>query len=772
MPSPMEDLGYLNELNDAQRAAVLHTGGPALVIAGAGSGKTRVLVYKIIHLLQSGYQPDSLMALTFTNKAAREMRSRIEAQVGAATARRLRMGTFHSIFLRILRQHADLLGYTSDFSVYNTSDVKSRIKAIIKDMGLDDKIYKPQVVQSKISRAKNNLLSPEAYRNHHEIIRQDIKQGLHRMADIYLRYTHELRQSNAMDFDDLLLQINILFRDQPEVLSYWQERIDYLLIDEYQDTNIAQYMIARALMGERGNIFVVGDDAQSIYSFRGANIKNMLGFSNNFPGTKVFKLEENYRSTQTIVKAASAVIAHNRDQLPKQVFSSGPVGQPIELHEALNAEAEAMWVQTSIERIRRATGASYSDFAILYRTRAQSRLLELVLRRSQTPFRIYGGMSFFEYKEIMDVMAYLRLLTNEQDGEAMLRIINYPKRGIGSTTLERIRQVAQQYDVPLMTVVRSLESYSVDVTRGAKAKLESFVSLIDEMRAELSPHTGQGFYRAMERIIRRTGIIAELSSDKTDEGISKVDNINELLTSMAEYETRMLEDGDTPSLAHYISEVSLLTDQDTQGEESTPSVNLMTIHASKGLEFRHLFIVGLEEALFPSRMSTEERELEEERRLFYVAITRAEETCAIGYAKERMRNGTYERTSPSRFLRELPPDLLTNHAPSLGKAQPSGRSWQSYVGDELPTTFDKQEMPVPAPSSSSKPKFRPRALGYTPATAHDLYEGCRVRHPKLGEGTVSSISETTAGEEKAEVYFDDLGLKSLILRFARLELLD
>lgn len=767
----MEDSSYLRELNDAQRAAVLHQAGPALVIAGAGSGKTRVLVYKIIHLLHSGYQPDSLMALTFTNKAAREMRSRIEAQVGASTARRLRMGTFHSIFLRILRQHADLLGYTSDFSIYNTSDVKSRLKAIIKDMGLDDKIYKPQLVQSKISRAKNNLLSPEGYRNQHELVRQDIKQGVHRISDIYLRYAHELRQSNAMDFDDLLLQINILFRDHAQVLQYWQERIEYLLIDEYQDTNIAQYMIARALMGDRGNIFVVGDDAQSIYSFRGANIKNMLGFSHNFPGTKVFRLEENYRSTQTIVQAANAVIAHNRDQLPKEVFSSGPVGEPIEIHEAINAEAEAMWVQSSIERMRRSLGASYSDFAILYRTRAQSRMLELVLRRSQTPFKIYGGMSFFEHKEIMDVMAYLRLLTNEQDGEAMLRIINYPKRGIGSTTLERIRQVAQQSDLPLMTVVRDPEAYSVDVSRGAKAKLEAFVTLIDNMRAQLSSDKGQGFYQAMERIIRQTGIIAELSNDKTDEGISKVDNVNELLTSIAEYETRMLEDADIPSLSHYISEVSLLTDQDTQEQESMPSVTLMTIHASKGLEFRHLFIVGLEEGLFPSGRSMEERELEEERRLFYVAITRAEETCAIGYAKERMRNGTYEHTSPSRFLRELPPNLLTNRAPSLSFPKATRGVQQSYIGDELPTTFSRHEALSPPSPSAKKPQFTPRALDYTPATADDLYEGCRVRHPKLGEGTVSSISET-AGEAKADVYFDDLGLKSLILRFARLELLD
>lgn len=767
----MKRPSYLSELNEAQCAAVLHEGGPALVIAGAGSGKTRVLVYKIIHLLNSGYQPDSLMALTFTNKAAREMRARIEAQVGISTARRLRMGTFHSIFLRILRQHAELLGYTSDFSIYNTSDVKSRLKAIIKDMGLDDKTYKPQVVQSKISRAKNNLLSPEGYRNQHELIRQDIKQGVHRLSDIYLRYSHELKQSNAMDFDDLLLQINVLFRDYPEVLNLWRERISYLLIDEYQDTNIAQYMIARALMGESGNIFVVGDDAQSIYSFRGANIKNMLGFSHNFPGTKIFKLEENYRSTQTIVKAANAVIAHNRDQLPKEVFSSGSVGQPIEIHEAINAEAEAMWVQNSIERMRRAMGASYSDFAILYRTRAQSRMLELVLRRSQTPFRIYGGMSFFEHKEIMDVMAYLRLLTNEQDSEAMLRIINYPKRGIGSTTLERIRQVAQEADVPLMTVVRHPEAYAVDVSRGAKAKLEGFVSLIDGMRAALHPSQGQGFYQTMERIVRQTGIVADLCSDKTDEGISKVDNVNELLTSIAEYETRMLEDGDSPSLSHYISEVSLLTDQDTQGEETIPSVTMMTIHASKGLEFRHLFIVGLEEALFPSRMSMEERELEEERRLFYVAITRAEETCAIGYAKERMRNGTYERTSPSRFLRELPPALISNHAPSLNFPKASASVAKSYTGDELPTSFARQEALQPSASPTQKPRMISREIHYTPATADDLYEGCRVRHPKLGEGTISNIYQE-GGEDKAEIYFDNGGLKSLILRFSRLELLD
>lgn len=778
---PNED--YLNELNAAQRAAVEYNDGPALVIAGAGSGKTRVLVYKILHLIRLGYDPSRLMALTFTNKAAREMRQRIELIIGPA-ARRLRMGTFHSIFLSILRQHASLLGYSPSFSVYNSSDSKNRIKAIIKQMSLDDKVYKPNAVAGAISRAKNRLISPEAYRANVEYLRLDAKAGLGRLWEIYARYTQELKQSNAMDFDDLLFEINILLRNHPDVLAYWQGQIDYLLIDEYQDTNFAQYMIARQLMQERGNIFVVGDDAQSIYSFRGANLDNILRFRETFAGAKIFKLEQNYRSSQTIVQAAGALIQHNKHQIPKEVFSLGEVGEAIELHEAFSGDMEASWVCKRIDDLRRQTGATYDQFAVLYRTNVQSRTLEQVFRRTGIPFRIYGGRSFFDHKEIMDVVAYMRLVVNPNDEEALLRVINYPRRGIGETTMAKLRQQAFEVGKPLMEVLQELEHYELGISRATQSKLSGFAALITELRG-LSESTAD-FYEGMQLMISRTGIPVDLMSDTSLEGKSRQENIKEMLSGIEEYSRNAQEQGQEPSLEAYLSEIALLTDQDKKEHHTETGVTLMTIHAAKGLEFKHVFIVGLEEMLFPSILSVEsEKDLEEERRLFYVAITRAEKTCHLGYARQRFRNGRTENTQPSRFLRELPPALLKRNSASIDTMIEFERSgWRQQRGygrdqmaSELPQHFTSQSFLPPSPTGGKRRHIGRRVAGEDaePEVSHerigDLRVGGRVRHRIFGDGQITAL-EGLGDNAKAIVAFDKVGSKKLLIQFARLEPLD
>ena len=773
MPSTTPlDFPYLAELNEAQRAAVTYNDGPALVIAGAGSGKTRVLVYKLLYLLDCGYHPMGLMALTFTNKAAREMRQRISERAGSV-ARQIRMGTFHSVFLSILRLHASLLGYTPTFSVYNTSDSRSCIKAIVKRLGLDDKVYKPNLIHSRISSAKNRLLTPEAYASYGELVKYDAKSGLPRIAEIYRLYWDELRQSNAMDFDDLLLQINILFRQHPEILKEWQERIDYLLIDEYQDTNFAQYMVAKQLMQEKGAIFVVGDDAQSIYSFRGANLDNILNFEKTFPSTKVFKLERNYRSTQTIVSAAGSIIAYNEYQIPKQVFSEEAVGEPIQVHEALSGELEALWAGEEIQRLHREQGDSYDSIAILYRTNAQSRTLEQVFRRLGIPFRIYGGRSFFDHKEIMDVMAYLRVLINEQDEEALLRIINYPKRSIGDTTIQRVHSASRTHHLPIMEILRDPLAYGVAVNRPTAGRLQSFAALLDELRT-LS-QTSEDLYDVVEQVILQTGILADLQSDTTQEGKTRVENIQELLSGIEEYVQATLEEGDTPTLASYVSGVALLTDQDTQGE-GEEAVTLMTIHASKGLEFPHVFVLGLEEDLFPSSMSNTGRELEEERRLFYVALTRAEKTCHLGYARERFRNGRTEFCRPSRFLRELPTELIQfDTAHGFG----STPSWlqgtpRPQRGGELPRDFSSAPdfLPQARPSRRVLTQRRWSDEAEEKLTSiGNLRIGTRVLHKRFGEGEVMEL-EGSGENAKAVVAFDAGDTKKLLLRFAQLQVLD
>ena len=768
------DLPYLSELNEAQRAAVVYNDGPALVIAGAGSGKTRVLVYKLLYLLDSGYHPAGLMALTFTNKAAREMQARISQHVGSV-ARQIHMGTFHSIFGKILRQHAQLLGYTSDFSIYNTNDSRSRIKAIIKQLGLDDKVYKPNVVHNRISSAKNRLITASAYASYSDFIKYDVKSGLPKLYEVYLHYESELKRANAMDFDDLLLQINILFRQHPDVLKLWQERIDYLLIDEYQDTNFAQYMIARQLMQDKGAIFVVGDDAQSIYSFRGANLDNILSFEKTFPTARTFKLERNYRSTQTIVKAAGQIIANNEYQIPKEVFSEESVGEPITVHEALTGDLEALWVADEVQRLHH-QGSGYSSVAVLYRTNAQSRTLEQVFRRVGLPFRIYGGRSFFDHKEIMDVIAYFRVLVNELDEEALLRIINYPKRSIGDTTIQRVRQAASQQGLPVMHILRDPLGYGVEVNKPTAARLQAFAALLDDLRA-YNQQEGD-LYAIAERVINETGILTDLKSDTTSEGKARVENIQELLGGIDEYIHAALEVGQAPTLGVYLSEIALMTDQDKSGEEGE-SITLMTVHSAKGLEFPHVFIVGMEEDLFPSMMSNVGKELEEERRLFYVALTRAEKTCHIGYARERFRNGRTEFSRPSRFVRELPKELVTFDSGLSSHTSPWDRPKAVRpTGGDLPTDFSDRPVFHATPSVPSTPSRRVfierREAGDVPEEKHThigaLAVGGRVLHKRFGAGVINEL-EGRGDNTKATVTFDTGETKKLLLRFAQLEVL-
>lgn len=765
------DLPYLSELNEAQRAAVVYNDGPALVIAGAGSGKTRVLVYKLLYLLDSGYHPAGLMALTFTNKAAREMQARISQHVGSV-ARQIHMGTFHSIFGKILRQHAQLLGYTPDFSIYNTNDSRSRIKAIIKQLGLDDKTYKPNVVHNRISSAKNRLITASAYASYSDFIKYDAKSGLPKLYEVYLHYESELKHANAMDFDDLLLQINILFRQHPDVLKLWQERIDYLLIDEYQDTNFAQYMIARQLMQDKGAIFVVGDDAQSIYSFRGANLDNILSFEKTFPTARTFKLERNYRSTQTIVKAAGQIIANNEYQIPKEVFSEESVGDPITVHEALTGDLEALWVADEVQRLHH-QGNAYSSVAVLYRTNAQSRTLEQVFRRVGLPFRIYGGRSFFDHKEIMDVIAYFRVLVNELDEEALLRIINYPKRSIGDTTIQRVRQAASQQGLPVMHILRDPLGYGVEVNKPTAARLQAFAALLDDLRT-YNQQEGD-LYAIAERVINETGILTDLKSDTTSEGKARVENIQELLGGIDEYIHAALEVGQAPTLGVYLSEIALMTDQDKEGEEGD-SITLMTVHSAKGLEFPHVFIVGMEEDLFPSMMSNVGKELEEERRLFYVALTRAEKTCHIGYARERFRNGRTEFSRPSRFVRELPKELVTFDSGLSSHTSPWDRPKAVRpTGGDLPTDFSDRPVFHATPSASSRRVFiERREAGDAPEEKHThigaLAVGGRVLHKRFGAGVINEL-EGRDDNAKATVTFDTGETKKLLLRFAQLEVL-
>lgn len=759
---------FLNELNESQRLAVEYTDGPSLVIAGAGSGKTRVLTYKVAYLLKKGFPPSSILALTFTNKAAREMKERIAEIVGNKIARYLWMGTFHSIFSRILRSEAQYTGFTQNFSIYNQSNSKSLLRSIIKEMELDSKIYTPGLVQSRISMAKNNLITPKAYAADYSLIEKDRKNHVGKLCDVYQTYCIRCKQANAMDFDDLLLQTNLLFRDHPEVLQKYQQLFRYILVDEYQDTNFAQYLIIKKLAERHKNICVVGDDAQSIYSFRGANIDNIFQFKNSYQDAKIFKLEQNYRSTKTIVKAANSLIKKNKEQIQKTIFSEKEPGAPIKVFSTYTDLEEGIVVANCVAKLY-SENFQYQDIAILYRTNSQSRVLEEALRNRNIPYRIYGGLSFYERKEIKDVIAYCRLICNQQDEEALKRIINYPTRGIGETTVNKIIECAQQNQISLWEVISNLAEYKLPINSRTVTKIEQFKELIDVFVGQVNTRNA---YDLVNQLINVTGIFQDIYSDNSPENLSKQENIQELLKALHEFCERKEKEGDKGFLPDFLSEISLLTDQDTDKSEGD-RVTLMTVHSAKGLEFRAVFIVGMEEQLFPSIFSIfNERELEEERRLFYVAITRAKEHCFISYAKSRFRNGKTYFSEPSRFIKDIDKQYLD--LPSEATiSQQTSTSWDDTLVTEQKHFYQQSNGQETVGNSFSQKRLvklndlkEEKVLIEKPS----LPVGSLVKHNQFGIGKVIETCIVN-GNERAEIDFGEKGKKSLLLKFAKLEVL-
>ena len=781
---------FIQQLNTAQREAVLYTDGPQLVIAGAGSGKTRVLTYKIAHLLSLGYEPWRILALTFTIKAANEMKERIAGLVGRATASRLWMGTFHSIFSRILHANAEVLGFRKDFTIYDTADSRSLLKTIIKEMQLDDKIYKPAAVQSVISNAKNALITPSAYAANAELRDMDSKQKRPMMHNIYRVYWERCFRAGAMDFDDLLLYTNILFRDHPDVAQRYRDFFRYVLVDEYQDTNFSQHLIVNQLCRDHRQLCVVGDDAQSIYSFRGANIGNILNLRNEYPDLRIDKLEQNYRSTQNIVDAANAVISKNKQQIPKRVFSEKERGSKVQLLSAYSDYEEAFLVANRIKEMRLLNAQPYNDFAILYRTNAQSRVLEDALRKRNMPYRIYGGLSFYQRKEIKDAVAYFRLTINPNDEEAFKRVINYPARGIGDTTVAKVLACAQTHNVGVWSVITQPSEYNLPVNAGARNKLSAFCDLIDSFRSLVIE---KPLADTVEQILRRSGIINDIYATDTPENISRQENIQELINGVQEFVTQREEEGsDATTLADFLAEISLITDQDNGDESDNDKVTLMTIHSAKGLEFRNVIITGLEEDLFPSILSIDNpQQIEEERRLLYVAITRAQQNCILTYAKSRFRNGKTATCRPSRFIKDLDSryvDMPDNIDSPFASASQQTMSWNSstFVSRKSATEFrsekhsytvfkDPAETPHLKPVAGSK-----RLLNSDDTTAQQrdsivsqagtLRPNMRIRHDRFGLGTVESI-EGSGDNCKISVLFDNVGRKQLLLKFAKFTIL-
>lgn len=764
----------LEQLNPAQRRAVEFCHGPSLVIAGAGSGKTRVLTYKIAYLLEQGLPPHYILALTFTNKAAREMKQRIAELVGIKKARQLWMGTFHSIFSRILRSEAETIGFQSNFTIFDASDSKNLIKLIIKDMNLDDKIYKPSGIHNVISRAKNSLITPAIYAQSADILEHDRMSKRPQLHEIYQRYQNRLRAGNSMDFDDLLMYTNILFRDHAETLEKYRNRFQYILVDEYQDTNVSQHLIVKKLAESHHRVCVVGDDAQSIYSFRGANIDNILKFKSSFPETETFKLEQNYRSTQNIVNAANSLIKKNREQIFKNVFSEKEEGEKIEVLSAFSDFEEGLLVSNKIARMRWEEHASCGDFAILYRTNAQSRIFEEALRKKNIPYRIYGGLSFYQRKEIKDVIGYFRMIANPSDEEAFRRIVNYPTRGIGDVTVQKISSAAQLHGVSLWEIIAHPQKYNLDVNAGTAKKLTAFHTLIAGF---IEKNSSENAYEVAQAVIKESGIAKESYEDMTPEGMSRAQNIQELLNGINEFVSSRVEQGiEEVSLIDFLSEVSLLTDQDTDKESSDEKVTLMTVHASKGLEFKHVFVVGMEEDLFPSSLSrTEPRGLEEERRLFYVAITRAEATCTLTFAKSRFRNGTISASRESRFLTDIDPSLLVMERNTLSATRPDTANgfWET-LRKEYETSGNKQN----APTFSSPRKMIPvekssaaSSIASLSREASELKVGDIIEHERFGRGEVVQL-ELSGSDRRAFVEFEAAGRKQLLLKFAKFKILN
>ena len=808
-------MDLLNDLNDAQRAAVEYIDGPSLVIAGAGSGKTRVLTYKIAYLLSQGMKPWSIMALTFTNKAAREMKERIGKLVGDDLAQHLYMGTFHSIFSRILRAEAEHIGFNNNFTIYDESDSRSLLKAIIKEMGLDDKAYKPAAVHARISMAKNNLVTAEAYDSDPAILEQNKRAKMPAIGKIYVAYVQRCRQANAMDFDDLLMLTFQLFRDHEEIRQKYAGRFDYILVDEYQDTNHVQMSIVMQLCKEKLRVCVVGDDSQSIYSFRGANIDNILNYQKQLPGTQLFKLEQNYRSTQTIVEAANSLIHHNRNQIQKEVFSKNDKGEKILYKPAYSDKEEALIVAKNILRIKRQDDCGYDQFAILYRTNAQSRSFEEEFRKQGIPYRIYGGLSFYQRKEIKDIIAYFRLVANPDDEEAFKRIINYPARGIGATTVMKIADCAHQNQVSFWEVIGNVEHYGLNVNKGTQTKLENFRLLISSFIDR--SHT-LDVYELGDAIIRESRISEDIMSGKNADDLARQENLEEFLSGMQTFVAGRQEEGrmDEAYLTDYLQDVALLTDADSEGEKDEPRVSLMTIHAAKGLEFATVFVVGLEENIFPSPLAAVSvRELEEERRLLYVAITRAEKHCILTNAKNRFRYGKMEFDNPSRFIDEIDASLIEGGEETPESSFGGGRnSYGGYgsssrygseggYGGRMPWDRDRsgygrgyqnskpvasQFMADPKPgfksvravnavhrimgdtASSSSVALAGSSASKASSAAGSLSEGCRIEHQRFGIGKVLKI-EGTGENTKATVEFQNAGTKQLLLKFAKFTIL-
>ena len=776
---------FLKQLNESQQEAVLYNDGASLVIAGAGSGKTRVLTYKIAWLLEQGMRPWQILALTFTNKAAREMKERIGRLVGEEQARYLQMGTFHSVFARILRAEAEHIGYNSNFTIYDQTDARSLVKAIIKEMGLDDKVYKPSSVADRISMAKNHLILPQAYAQS-AWASDDAQQKRPQVSHIYIRYAERCRQANAMDFDDLLVQTWVLFQNHEDIRRKYVDKFHFVLVDEYQDTNFAQQSIVYQLTKERQMVCVVGDDAQSIYSFRGANIDNILNFRSQYEGARLFKLEQNYRSTQLIVQAANSLIRRNERQIPKNVYSKNEHGEKLQLKPAYSDKEEAMIVAQDIKRLKRQDHCNWSDFAILYRTNSQSRSFEEQLRKDNIPYRIYGGLSFYQRKEIKDVIAYFRLIANPYDEEAFKRIINYPARGIGDTTVGKIVQTAQAYGVSLWQVITEPVLFPMDVSKATMTKIQAFRGLIESWVSRLNT---EDVYTLGHDIIMTSGISKDIYSGRNPEDISRQENLEEFLSGLQDFvESRREEDmGDQVYLPDFLQEVALLTDLDSDNGDENDKVTLMTIHSAKGLEFPTVFVVGLEENIFPSPMCTNSmRELEEERRLLYVAITRAEKHCILTCAQNRFRYGRMEYDTPSRFIRDIDPELLDVHSETGGGTSIFGGSRSaSWMQNPRPVATQFKADPKPravAPRQPEKPvdpfgpQFKhvynavaPRPMASDPS-AGDLREGSTIEHQRFGVGTVIKI-EGTGENTKATVQFRNVGTKQLLLKFAKFKII-
>ena len=778
-PQKLHDLqAYLKQLNEAQLAPVLQRKGAMIVIAGAGSGKTRVLTYRIAYLMSQGVDPFNILALTFTNKAAREMKKRIAQIVGSSEAKNLWMGTFHSIFAKILRFEADKLGYPSNFTIYDTQDSQSVIRSIIKEMQLDKDIYKYKQVYSRISSYKNSLITVKAYFNNPELQEADAMAKMPRLGDIYQAYVDKCFKAGAMDFDDLLLKTNELLNRFPDVLAKYQNRFRYILVDEYQDTNHSQYLIVKALSDRFQNICVVGDDAQSIYAFRGANINNILNFQKDYDDVRVYRLEQNYRSTKNIVNAANSIIEKNKQRLEKVVWTANDEGNKILVNRTMTDGDEGRFVASSIFENAMSHQLKYDSFAVLYRTNAQSRAIEDALRKKDIPYRIYGGLSFYQRKEIKDVLAYLRLILNPKDEEALKRVINYPARGIGQTTIDRLIVAANHYDRSMFEVMKHIDKIDLKINKGTQGKLQNFVTMIESFQVL---NQGYDAFQIAEHVTKKTGLVQELKKDGTPEGIARIENIEELLNGMRDFVEEQKELADTTgSLAEFLEDVALATDLDNEkGDDNR--VALMTVHLAKGLEFPYVYIVGMEEDLFPSAMSMNTRsELEEERRLFYVALTRAEKQAYLTYTQSRYRWGKLIDAEPSRFIEEIEDQFLDYLTPI------TENRYKPLIDTDIFGEVDKSKLRMRKPSSGVPPKGPTEAQlrklrrlkpvssdtdkNFDPEKAN-LSEGTMVEHVRFGQGKILKI-EGVGADTKAEILFENGGLKKLLLRFAKLKVLD